>query len=671
MKKLSVATVSREQFVQQLGESGLASGDDLQVLLRPFSHIPDGVELAKSLVDAGKLTEYQASALLERRLDELRIGGYEILDRLGAGGMGTVFKARHRRMKRIVAIKVLSRDVSRPESFVQRFQREVETIAQLNHPNIVMAYDAGEDEIGHFLVMEFIEGRDLASEVQRSGPFSALQAIETILQAARGLEYAHSKGIIHRDVKPANLLKDRSGVVKVADLGLARLYAPGSSEGISSITQSGGIVGTVDFMSPEQAFDSTTIDHRADIYSLGGTLYYLLIGQPPYVAPSLMGLLLKHSAADVPLLRTIRPDVPAELEAIYLRMMAKSPDDRYASLLDVIHDLEAARPLAARAVRPSEMILPLAETETDLPGVTLHVPRSERKQAKPPEGPATIIERPKPKSGPHRHLAAESSSGPGNPAALTVVLAEPSRAQASIIRGYLQQIGVKNIHHVTSGQEATQLVRVHRPQVVFSALHLSDMTGVQLAKMLLNESVGFVLITSEANAQDASNLPQQSRSVVMYKPFDLQRLAQALAQAVGQEIPGLPSHRPTENLQVLLVDDSSTARAHMRAVLRGIGFDHFTEAKDGATAVELLQSRHFDLVVMDYEMPGLNGLDVTRFIRQQSTTPRVPILLVTTETDPSILDTLRREGVSAICEKSFKPDAVREVLTRLLKDGAS
>src|SRR5262249_1738114 len=161
-------------------------------------------------------------AVRERHFDELVIGNYQVLDRLGAGGMGTVYKARHRRMKRVVAIKVLSRSVGPSEKFVQRFQREVEAVARLSHPNIVMAHDADEAEVGHFLVMEFVNGRDLASAVDERGPLPVAEAVECTLQAARALDYAHRQGIIHRDIKPANLLRDTGGVVKVADLGLAR-----------------------------------------------------------------------------------------------------------------------------------------------------------------------------------------------------------------------------------------------------------------------------------------------------------------------------------------------------------------------------------------------------------------------------------------------------------------
>src|SRR5262245_43875224 len=238
------ASLSREEFTRNLSDSGLFSADDLQKTLAgvPPVAFADGAALGRQLVSAGKLTAYQAEAVAERRFGELRFGNYEVLDRLGAGGMGMVFKARHRRMKRIVALKVLAREVAREKSFVQRFQREVETIAQLHHPNIVMAFDADEAEVGPFLVMEFVDGPDLDGDVPRKGALYVADAVALLLQAARGLGYAHDRGIVHRDIKPSNLLRDSSGLVKVADLGLARLHGPQSSAN-TSLTQSGGIVG--------------------------------------------------------------------------------------------------------------------------------------------------------------------------------------------------------------------------------------------------------------------------------------------------------------------------------------------------------------------------------------------------------------------------------------------
>ncbi len=341
---MSGASGSREEFLRNLKDSGLSVTDDTQRLLGslPATGVTDGENLAEQLVRGGKLTPFQARALLEGRFADLRIGAYDVLDLLGKGAMGTVYKARHRTMKRVAAIKVLSPEVAKHGTFAQRFQREVELLAQLQHVNIIMAFDAGESAAGPFLAMEFVQGRDLASEVQAEGPLSLADAVDCTLQAARGLEYAHDQGLIHRDIKPANLMRDTRGVVKVADLGLARIKNPQAAENEAALTQAGGIVGTVDYMAPEQAVDSTTVDRRADVYSLGGTLFYLLTGRPMYSGSSLMSLLLQHRDAPPPSLLAARGDVPEGLSAIFLRMVAKNPDDRYASMTEVALALEEA-----------------------------------------------------------------------------------------------------------------------------------------------------------------------------------------------------------------------------------------------------------------------------------------------------------------------------------------
>src|SRR6516225_9354877 len=187
--------LSRAEFIQNLSDSGLFTPQEVHRALDTVSELQaaDGEAVARQLVDAGTLTSFQAEAVCERRFDGLVVGNYQVLDRLGQGGMGTVYKARHRRMRRVVAIKILSREVAKSENFIKRFQREVEAVARLSHPNIVMAHDADEAEVGHFLVMEFVNGRDLASEVHERGPLPLDEAVDCVLQAARALEYAHGQ----------------------------------------------------------------------------------------------------------------------------------------------------------------------------------------------------------------------------------------------------------------------------------------------------------------------------------------------------------------------------------------------------------------------------------------------------------------------------------------------
>ena len=223
----------------------------------------------------------------------------------------------------------------------------METIAQLSHPNIVMAYDAGEAENHLYLVMEYVDARDLATDVAQSGPLSVADAVDCVVQAARGLACAHDHGIVHRDVKPANLLRDAAGVVKVADLGLAHLSDSDTSVVDGSLTQAGSILGTADYMAPEQALDAANVDHRVDIYSLGCTLFFLLGGRPMYSAGSLMALLLKHRDAPIPSLYRARAEVPAELDTLYQRMAAKRPENRFPKMAEVVHALERMREAVA------------------------------------------------------------------------------------------------------------------------------------------------------------------------------------------------------------------------------------------------------------------------------------------------------------------------------------
>jgi serine/threonine protein kinase len=516
--------VTTGEFARNLAESGLFDASDLLPDPGQFA-AAGGAAVAQKLVDAGKLTGYQADALLGRRFGDLSMGNYDILDRIGAGGMGTVFKARHRRMKRVVALKVLSREVAQTERFAQRFQREVETIARLYHPNIVMAYDADEGADGPFLVMEFIDGRDLDSEVAKAGPLPVADAVECVIQAARGLEYAHARGIVHRDIKPANLLRDAEGVVKVADLGLARLNA--ADGGSTSLTQAGMVVGTAQYMAPEQAVDSGQVDHRADIYSLGCTLYYLLAGSSPYRAASIMAMLLKHRDAPIPDLCEARPDIPPELHTVFRLMVAKAPEDRYPSMAEVVRDLELVRSKTGPAGAPTEAWSPQPSPADDRHAPTAEVGRT--------EGPGAFQD-----SG-RFELSPAASNGPvirpeGHVAGLTVVLVEPSRAQAGIITRYLGQCGISTVHVTGSGREGVEVAKRERADVLVCSMHLSDMTGVELARVVAADpacgGLGVVVATSEADAEHSAGLPPGPRVVVLPKPFDAQQLALSVASVI-------------------------------------------------------------------------------------------------------------------------------------------
>jgi molecular chaperone DnaK len=342
------------QFTENLARSGLMTAEqvgEFRAAQPRGRKLGTAQALADALVACGRLTAYQAQRILDGNPQGLILGNNVILEHIGSGGMGEVYKAEHRRMKRVVVVKILHPESTSSEVALRRFQREVEAVAKLSHPNIVTAYDADEDQGIHFLVMEYVDGRDLGSLITRAAPLDVDQALDYITQAARGLAYAHSRNVIHRDIKPGNLLVDRDGVVKVLDMGLARFEAPlettpdDRTDGEDSITGVNQIVGTVDYMSPEQADSSATIDRRTDIYSLGCTLYRLLIGRPPYGGKSTIQKLVAHRTQPIPSLCASRPEIPAPVDEVFRRMVAKLPDDRYGSMQEVIDDLERCRRL--------------------------------------------------------------------------------------------------------------------------------------------------------------------------------------------------------------------------------------------------------------------------------------------------------------------------------------
>ena len=287
--------------------------------------------------------------LCQGKIRDLVIGNYAVLDRLGNGGMGHVYKARHLRMDRVVSLKILPRNATKSPWAVKCFQREARAAAKLAHPNIVMAHDADEANGMHFLVMEYIDGQDLWSAIKKNGPLTVADAVNYLTQAAHGLEYAHGKGIIHRDIKPSNLLLDNHGNIKILDMGLAHInegMASSESETDESSDNNGHIMGTLEYMSPEQALDPNLASARSDIYCLGCTLYFLLLGRPPFGGDTMAKKILAHRDQPIPSLKAMRSDVPEALDVIFRRMMAKNPLDRQQSMAELIDELRGSQSAA-------------------------------------------------------------------------------------------------------------------------------------------------------------------------------------------------------------------------------------------------------------------------------------------------------------------------------------
>lgn len=331
---------SAQKVFHELTAAGLLSSDHAT---KYGEEIETGVDaLLTRLVADGHITVYQSEKFKAGKASDIYFGDYVVIDKLGQGGMGTVLLAKHRRMERMVAIKVLPVTVLESKDAVARFYQEVKVAGQLTHPNIVHAYDAGEHHGFHYLVMEYVKGHDLAQMLSHMGPIPASLTLDYVLQAASGLEYAHRMKIIHRDIKPSNLLLDDEGNIKILDMGLARIGGALDSEVSQHLTTTGQVMGTVEYMSPEQAEDTRQADHRSDIYSLGCTMYRLLTGTGPYSRETIVKTILAHRDAKIPVIDTGSPDDVA-INQLFQKMVAKNPDDRFQSttmLIEAIRQIE-------------------------------------------------------------------------------------------------------------------------------------------------------------------------------------------------------------------------------------------------------------------------------------------------------------------------------------------
>lgn len=364
---MSVSTAS--DLLVALEASNLLRPDQIAALKQSHAAVGREVsptEAARALVKRGLLTKWQAEKLLGGHT-AFFLGKYRLLERIGRGGMGSVYKARHEVMGRVVALKVMARSLVNDADAVARFQREVRAAAALSHPNIVTAHDADCAGDVHFLVMEFVDGRDLHWWIKQGGPLPIPWSCECIRQAALGLEYARSRGLVHRDIKPSNLLvyqpdEQTPPLVKILDLGLARLASEKHEPG--SITRSGQIMGTPDYIAPEQAEDVHAADTRADIFSLGCTLFQMLTGQLPYGGATLMAKLLARTQRDAPPVQNLRPDVPPGLSAVVARMLARRPEDRYQTPAEVAEALAPfARDQDAQGPGSSVLSFPAQQAE--------------------------------------------------------------------------------------------------------------------------------------------------------------------------------------------------------------------------------------------------------------------------------------------------------------------
>jgi eukaryotic-like serine/threonine-protein kinase len=354
-------TVTESPLFTAFRDGGRIPVDQVSTVERAFADVGnDPEQLAEQLLAAGCLTRYQYRKIQLNRSADLLFGPYLVLERVGEGGMGKVYRAVRVPTAQMVALKTIRPNLLQNKTVISRYKREARAAAALDHPNIVKLFEADDIDGRYYMAMEFIEGMDLSrltkelTKDKRS--ILPSEAAEYVRQAALGLQHAHTKGLVHRDIKPSNLLvsgeralpgTEGTASVKLLDMGLVRSLTEEDNSQMD-LTRDGTVVGTPDYMSPEQAKNSSTVDHRADIYSLGCTLFYLLKGSPPFHEGTAIDKLIRHQLDPVPDIRQYRPDVPVGLAAVIRKMMAKKPNDRYQSGDETAKELSLYTQEAAR-----------------------------------------------------------------------------------------------------------------------------------------------------------------------------------------------------------------------------------------------------------------------------------------------------------------------------------
>jgi response regulator RpfG family c-di-GMP phosphodiesterase/serine/threonine protein kinase len=446
------------------------------------------------------LTDYQATRLRAGQLSGLLFGNYRVLDRLGGGGMGIVFKAEHLLLRRPVALKVLSGPAEDDAEALARFLAEIHHVAELRHPNIVAALDAGvtrgsglEPADRYYLVMELVLGEDLDRHVRRHGPLPPAHACDLVCQVASALAEAHDHGLVHRDIKPSNVLVTPEGQAKLLDFGLARHVQS------RHLTQPGTLLGSLDYMAPEQAGSAGAVDHRADLYALGGLLCWCLTGQPPFPAPAgFAEILLTRQSQPPPSLCRARPDLPAELDAVLARLMALRPDDRFANARAVIG---ALLPFLAAA---SGSLLPQAG------------------------------------AAPRPAVPPGEAVGAGRPARVLVVDDDP--VGRLLCRGVLESRGMR-CDEAVNGRQALEAVRERPFDVILLDIHLPEVEGPEVLRRLREQPPGpnlkVIMLSGEVSPDEMSALLAAGADDFLPKPASapqlLARVKSALALKDAQD----------------------------------------------------------------------------------------------------------------------------------------
>ena len=669
--------------IGELVKHGVLHKDEIDSAFEKYpeaASIDDRDALGDFLEQIGLITAFQAGELRNKRIADLAMANYLILDRLGEGGMGTVFRARHKRMRRIVALKVLNPEIQENPDHLQRFQREIETLARLNHPGVIQAYDADFGPSGFFLVLELVEGNDLDGIVRKNGPLPVSEAIDAMIQSAKALQYVHDQGMVHRDIKPQNLMRNRQGDIKVADLGLVRLAEAESADDHNKqgLTQQFTIAGTLEFMAPEQAENTSGVDNRADIYSLGCSLYYILAGKNVYTGKSVMDKLMAHMTHPIPSIRELRTDVSEKLDNVFMKMVAKTVDQRYQTMNEVIADLENIKMMEKVSnVAPTNIVITpqAAQTETDTGTAFFETPIAKRP---PSELEGTLIFNPGQKTSIQNNLNNAATAFIERPSqsgaelsqidSAKVLLVEPSKLQGMMIGNQLKSLGIADVKFAVSGADAFEQFSKGGYKAIVCSQNLPDCSGIELAQKIKaapsGKGISFILITSNID-NEMESLAAKVDFKILRKPFTPEQLQSTLPVNAPSVSQPTTVFQPTTKT-VLLVDDSSFARKRMLGILKTLGFDDVVEAVDGAKGLAMAQSRPFLFIVSDFHMPILDGKGFVESLSQDPKLKNIPVLLITSEPDSFLLDPIRNLKSCRILSKSAEASALKMEISKFI-----
>jgi response regulator RpfG family c-di-GMP phosphodiesterase/tRNA A-37 threonylcarbamoyl transferase component Bud32 len=551
----------------------------------PTAELATPAALAEALVHAGLLTEYQVDRVLGGSTYGLILGNYRVLERIGAGGMSCVFLAEHCLMKRRVAVKVLPMDDDCPASVRQRFYAEMRVLAELHHPHIVLAFDAGETASPDgrlppliYLVMELVSGGDLEQYVNEHGARPLAQACEWVRQAACGLQHAHDHHLIHRDVKPSNLLLGERGQVKVVDFGLARQFS-------SCLTDPRALLGSLEFMAPEQSFDPSAVAAGADVYGLGATLFWLMTGEAPYPSARSVGAALRAIQQQPPRrLSSLRPDVPLELDDCVAHMMARDPRDRHSSPLAVMN---ALAPFALTR-----------KSETFLSGLTL----------------SAVAAAPADYSSPREKLGGR------------VLLVDDDPIVRQMTRRIVESLGCV-CDEAETGEQALAAVRTQPRDLLLLDLTLPDMDGFEVCRRLRERPPHphlKIIIVSGRGDQDelAEALPRGADDYIP-KPFQIRQLIAKVRHALRLKEAQDQSDElarqlliTNEQLENSLHARGADVRQAQNALL--LAMAKMAESRDGETPGHLRRLQRYSCCLA--QQAGLvapwHGLVDARFLEQ-------------------------------------------------------